>query len=219
MKFKHLKSNESFSKILTKSPLDELMVKLDSELELQGVYITKNDDTYIIENSDLDIYKVTSIYENGEWLYKTVLMLSDGSDLDYISFSPQYVIYDIKRRMIKTRYIKTYIVDKTPIDSLSKFSVSENEEDVMENSSEYNFNPIPFKKDKNNTGSTANFKTIKIGEKNPIKQFKKMSGKYWRKRGEQYKKYEPNSGIPSKELVKSLEYKEILNFKSFLKNK
>lgn len=63
----------------------------------------------------------------------------------------------------------------------------------------YNFDPTPGHEDTNPWYSKVISKRIEIGTEDPVKSFKEWSGKYWRKKGEEHLKYEPNSGVPEDE--------------------
>lgn len=203
-----------------KNSLDTFMEDNEKFFYSNNLTVSENDGIYVITNENDDLYTISKEDEG----YLVSYSLENGQVGEY--FMPLYdIINDIPTKLIRSNKaiapidLVEYGIDK-------KYIASENEEEIIEkkntsengkitmttpeasisNNKDYNFDPTPGHKDTNPYYNNVNSKRIEIGDPDPIKSFKEWSGKFWRKSGDQYKKYEPNSGVSEEEETVGLEY-------------
>lgn len=210
--------------------LEQLISDLRPFLESNNITIHDNEGTFVLSNENDDMYSISLDIENGgDGFLIYASLTDDGSVEEYYLNDNAEVTSDIQSKLLRTTNNVPYAdLMKYGFKRTDTFA-SENEEEITEKKSKSkskdsivgtttlttpeasikinkgaNFDPTPGHKDGNPWYSNVISKRIEIGSKEPVKSFQQWSGKYWRKKGEEHLKYEPNSGVPQKEKVKSI---------------
>ena len=218
----------------TKNKLEQLISDLKPFLDSNNISIHDNEGTFVLSNENDDMYSISDDIEHNSGGYLIYASLTDdGSTEEYYLNDNEEIVSDIQSKLLRSNNIVPYAdLMKYGFKRTDAFA-SENEEEITEKKSKSkskskskdsivgtttlttpeasikinqgaNFDPTPGHKDTNPWYSNVISKRIEIGSSDPVKSFKEWSGKYWRKKGEEHLKYEPNSGVSQKEKVKSI---------------
>jgi hypothetical protein len=211
-----------------KDKLEQLISDLRPFLESNNITIHDNEGTFVLSNENDDMYSISKDIENdGDGYLIYASLTDDGSTEEYLLDNNEEVVSDIQSKLLRSNNIVPYVdLMKYGFKRTDAFA-SENEEEITEKKSKSknseeghttlttpeasiknnkgsNFEPTKGHADTNPWYKNVISKRIEIGSKDPVKSFQQWSGKYWRKKGEENLKYEPNSGVPQKEKVKSI---------------
>jgi hypothetical protein len=195
--------------------LKRIMKDMNPFLRANNIRLQINGSDYVLTNSKGDLLTLS---ENDDKNGFTALSsLVENGDMDeYQLGSIEDIIIDIKHKLIEVKNVlgsndlSDYGMDKSSLPSENE-EVFENEKTTLTTpeasiklNKGYNFEPTPGHKDTNPWYSNVISKRIEIGSTDPVKSFQEWGKNYWRKNGEQHLKYEPNSGVPQEEKVKSI---------------
>lgn len=96
------------------------------------------------------------------------------------------------------KYLKTQVELNENKSELKHLDLGDLKHSVNLNK-KYNWDGVPKSaKSDDRWYANANKSEISIGDKNPVQKFQDWSGKYWRYAGEEKQKYEPRSGVETK---------------------
>jgi hypothetical protein len=225
----HVNKDGSFELNFNDKDYTELQKFIDqneSFFAKNGISHYVNEEDFVFQNEDGDLYLVEVDYVDGGYITSYDLangQMGEQVHVDDIETIQHEMIETLLRGRSNVALVDLMAVNKDFMKNKHALA-SENEEEIVKEdkvlklkefktlttpeashnvNKHYNWDSKPDSHRSDDKWYAYVYKhEIGIGEADPVAKFKEWSGKYWRPAGSETDKYEPNSGVSNKEKIK-----------------